>query len=765
MKKINDRLRKIILKSRHGSIKRKILVSIYKELIYMYTKITKKKTMIKAQEIIERYEPNNNYSKRQKKKILKQMCYYVGVYRAIFSEYYMLDFRNMSDQEIEGYITNGDGKQYLRYLNTDTYKFTQNKYDTYLTFTKYYKRDMILINGMDDFAKFEEYCKKHPVFVKKPHSSECGKGVELIDTNKKNLEKLFKKLVIENKSFIVEEKIEQDELMASLHPSSVNTIRILPYVDKKGKVTIHKPFLKVGQNSSFVDNGGAGGILALIDAKTGEVLSDGMDELRHEFVYHPNTNVKFKGFQIPKWDELIKMMKEIALLKPEGRYLGFDVALSKKGWVIVECNSMTAFIGQQMPMKKGIKNEFEKLIDWKSVENKEKYNYKPSQRKKIIQKKSSLLRRVLSFIKRKLENSLKKRSYKSKIFKMIYSNILYKRYYKKHYDNIMKQVNIYYHGYSRRKTKKCIKDMIYSKYVYGIIYAEYFMFEFANKKHNERKLYISNTDRHVYLQYLNQNDFYHRFTDKYESYMLYKKYYKRDLVYIKDEKDYKKFEMFCMKYKEVVKKPVDSSLGKGIEFINTKDKNLKDLFKSILQVNNEFILEEPIKQSKEMAKLHSESVNTVRVIPYLNDDGTITIHYPFLKIGQNGSFVDNAGAGGIIAAVNAINGKVISDGMDEALNIYKKHPNTKVKIKGLQLPDWDGLISLATKLVKENPNARYVGWDFAHTSKGWIVVEGNGKTMFVCQQITFNKGIKEDLEKLIDWKNVPHKEQYKQKKA
>ena len=45
------------------------------------------------------------------------------------------------------------------------------------------------------------------------------------------------------------------------------------------------------------------------------------------------------------------------------------------------------------------------------------------------------------------------------------------------------------------------------------------------------------------------------------------------------------------------------------------------------------------------------------------------------------------------------------------------------------------------------------------------MVEGNGKTMFVCQQITFGKGIKSDLEELISWKNVPNKEQYKRKKA
>lgn len=759
MKRVNEWFRKQIINSKYGSLKQKILSYVYKEACYQYCKKRSKVRFHKAEAMIEKYEPNNQYSLKQKKKVIKRILYCVGIYRIIISEYYMFGFDKLSELEMREYITNGDGKQYLRFLNVDTYKFTQNKYDTYKIYAKYYKRDMILISGMEDYEKFKKFCSKHPIFVKKPSSSECGNGVELIDTNGKKLYEIFRSLVIDNESFIVEEKIEQDEVMASLHPGSVNTIRILPYVDLKGNVTIHKPFLKVGQNNSFVDNGGAGGILALIDSKTGKVLSNGMDELINEYIYHPNTNIKFKGFQIPQWKELVAMMKEIALIKPEGRYLGFDVALSKKGWVIVECNSMTAFIGQQMPMKKGIKKEFEKLIKWEKVENKEQYNYKQNQI--IKDNNKSLIAKVIRLLKRKLENYIKRSSYKNKVAKMVYSNILYKRYYKKHYSNIMKQVERYYSGHSKRETERCIKDMIYSKYIYGIIYAEYFMFKFADKNHEERKSYISNGDRHIYLKYLNQSNFYHRFTNKYESYLLYEKYYKRNLVYIKSKSDYKIFEQFCTQYKIVVKKPVDSSLGKGIELINTQDKDLKKVFKEIMKDNLEFILEEPIVQSDKMASLHPNSVNTVRVIPYMKEDGTVIIHYPFLKIGQNDSFVDNAGAGGIIAAIDSDSGVVLSDGMDESLNLYKKHPNTKKKIKGFQLPDWDKLKELATELVKENKAAQYVGWDLAHTPNGCVVVEGNGKTMFVCQQITFGKGIKKELEDLIEWNKVPNKSKYK----
>lgn len=375
------------------------------------------------------------------------------------------------------------------------------------------------------------------------------------------------------------------------------------------------------------------------------------------------------------------------------------------------------------------------------------------------------LKRLIRKIQKKKDKLLKKYSYTNTLAKKIYSNTLYKKHYIKHKEKILKQINIYYKEHSDKETLLCIKDMIYSKYVYGCTYAEYFMFKFMYKTHQERKKFICNKDRHMYLKYLNQNDFYNRFTDKYESYQLYKKYYKRDLIYIKSENDYDCFENFCLTRTQVVKKPVDSSLGKGIELLDVKGVDLKNLFQRIITENDKFILEERIVQSKEMAKLHPSSVNTIRIVPFMKNDGTVIIHCPFLKIGQQGAFVDNGGAGGILAAIDANSGKVISDGIDEKMNVYKKHPNTKEKIKGFQIPDWDGVIKLATKLVKEIPEARYVGWDFAHTPKGWIVVEGNGKTMFVGQQMPLDVGIKQELEELIDWKNVPNKALYKRKKT
>lgn len=46
-------------------------------------------------------------------------------------------------------------------------------------------------------------------------------------------------------------------------------------------------------------------------------------------------------------------------------------------------------------------------------------------------------------------------------------------------------------------------------------------------------------------------------------------------------------------------------------------------------------------------------------------------------------------------------------------------------------------------------NVRYIGWDFALTNDGCVVVEGNQVGDFKFLQIANSRGLKEDLIKLI----------------
>ena len=49
------------------------------------------------------------------------------------------------------------------------------------------------------------------------------------------------------------------------------------------------------------------------------------------------------------------MIAKLVQVLPDQRYVGWDLALSKDGWVLVEGNSGGQFVGPQISLKKGIR--------------------------------------------------------------------------------------------------------------------------------------------------------------------------------------------------------------------------------------------------------------------------------------------------------------------------------------------------------------------------------------------------------------------------
>ena len=333
----------------------------------LYRLSTSKRKEI-VENTIEKYTNENNLSKKDKLNLKRDMVYCRVHYNLSFKEYFLFGFKNKSHLKRKNFITNMNRQNYLYMLGEkEGQEILNDKYKTYEILKKFYKRDIIKINN-ENFKEFNDYIKKHPIFVKKPIDSSFGKGIELINSKDyKDPKKLFS-YVLEDGPVILEEQIIQHKTTASLHPESLNTIRIVTYRDEKDNVFIQLPFMKIGQGSSFVDNGGAGGMFARIDKETGKLITDGKDENNIVYKYHPDTNIKIKGFQIPEWNKAIKLAKEAALAFDKTRYIGWDIAITNKNEVlIVEGNGKTQFLGQQMTDEIGKKKELEKLINYKKL--------------------------------------------------------------------------------------------------------------------------------------------------------------------------------------------------------------------------------------------------------------------------------------------------------------------------------------------------------------------------------------------------------------
>ncbi len=311
---------------------------------------------------------------------LYKTVYFYWAYGCTAEEYYYLDFPNKTHEEIKEYITTREKIVYRNRLNKiEDAHILNNKWDAYCLFKDYFGRDVIKIGKMEDFPVFCDFVQKHSSFVVKPTDMGGGRGVHKVTvnpgTNKEELKTIFCEILEEiekNKnqylrgkenSIILEELIIQDPRMAAFHPESVNGVRV-PTFRIGDTVHIYHPWFKIGRGGAFLTSAVFGTMDAGIDPVTGVVNSPGYTENSECFETHPDTGIQFTGFQIPRWDELVKTVTEIAMKLDTIRYVGWDMVLSENGWVLMEGNFSGDFMWQMIE-KKGTKKELEELIGWK----------------------------------------------------------------------------------------------------------------------------------------------------------------------------------------------------------------------------------------------------------------------------------------------------------------------------------------------------------------------------------------------------------------
>ena len=232
----------------------------------------------------------------------------------------------------------------------------KHKYKTYERFEKYFGRDAIELKSNNDYDEFLNFVEKHPKFIVKPDNLGLGMGIHIEDTTAKDAEVVFEGFLNEietNKSkseedessIVLEELIEQDEAFSKLYPKAVNIIRITTIL-VEGSPVFLDAWLRVGMGGYDITAANLAELYCGVDLDTGIVATDGFTELYGSYQEHPDTKVKFKGYQIPKWDELLEVTKKMAHILPKVRYVGWDMALTDKGWVLVEGNENGEFLGQ-----------------------------------------------------------------------------------------------------------------------------------------------------------------------------------------------------------------------------------------------------------------------------------------------------------------------------------------------------------------------------------------------------------------------------------
>lgn len=246
------------------------------------------------------------------------------------------DFYKLRSFDRKNTVTKGRKNKICGIFNDAKFaKYFSDKVLFNRTFGEYVKRDWVYAREATDDEIFS-FVSIHKKVIVKPINLNKGRGIYLLDKDKLSEESLHQ---LRNDNCLLEEYIDQHPAM-QWGSQSVNSIRVITVLDGNGKVHVLKAGMRCGVGNSIVDNFSAGGGFYPLNLNGGFV--EGYGEFGCEMNYsgiHPGTDNVIIGFQIPHWNKLIDMIKKAALIIPQVRYVGWDVAILPEGVELIEGNN------------------------------------------------------------------------------------------------------------------------------------------------------------------------------------------------------------------------------------------------------------------------------------------------------------------------------------------------------------------------------------------------------------------------------------------
>lgn len=310
--------------------------------------------------VIDNYSSYTGYPARIVKDLM--YCKYIEGFEYL-DEYFMFGFDHKKHKNRRDYVSTAEYKTHFKNLKRKIKRnLFKNKYDGYKVLKDFYRRDCIKVEGFDDYDEFVGFAGSHREFLMKELEGSLGRGIAKITVDDDtDLKKLFF-VILQNSPCILEEYIVQCEELARFNSHSVNTVRFAMYTDNDGNVRDVYSMLRTGVGESVVDNASNGGIACAVDTETGVVISNGFTKKCEEYMEHPESHIKYRGYQIPRWDELKRTCYEASRLVSEYKMVGWDMALTDDGWVVVEANSRPNINTVQMCLGHGLRGRLIELF-------------------------------------------------------------------------------------------------------------------------------------------------------------------------------------------------------------------------------------------------------------------------------------------------------------------------------------------------------------------------------------------------------------------
>ena len=270
--------------------------------------------------------------------LVYDMLYSSCKYAISFEDYYWYRFFELAEAARRTYAGTGVCHRFFSQMND------RRHIAVFRSKALFYKRFHNLMGRKSLFLRetspttFADWISERPLVVIKPDKGSGGHGIEFVDTTKRQPAEIYATLLRKGQD-IIEEPIRQHEALEKMNPSCVNTIRVIT-VCTKTQIDIIGTVLKLGLGGSKVDNMNSGGIATAIDQATGRLLHPAISISiwAPQYELHPDTKTPIPGFQVPMWNSVLELARRAASVVPAVRTVGWDIAVTSAGAILVEGN-------------------------------------------------------------------------------------------------------------------------------------------------------------------------------------------------------------------------------------------------------------------------------------------------------------------------------------------------------------------------------------------------------------------------------------------
>lgn len=284
--------------------------------------------------------------------IIADMLWCSVRYDMAFRDYAVWDIRLLNARERKTWMTHPKSFRITKMYNTPE---GRSKLEDKRRFAREYAdllgRETIDLRDVDD-AQLAAFLSRHPRVLAKPNEGHGGGGIELHEVGPDVDPARFRAEVTAQGQTVLDEFIVQHPEMSALYPDAVNTVRLITFLDQDDRVHLLAAVLRIG-NGDVIDNFASGGMFTMLDDE-GVALYPGVDKNSNVYREHPVTGTPIVGFRVPLYSEVLDLVAALARRTPEAPYVGWDIAITANGPVVIEGNHNSS-VFQPKPSASGVR--------------------------------------------------------------------------------------------------------------------------------------------------------------------------------------------------------------------------------------------------------------------------------------------------------------------------------------------------------------------------------------------------------------------------